>query len=174
MSTTVSLVWALLFAAPVFSQQTIWADPQLSQDGIHWFGLYESQPEVRALLGQPAMVAEFGEYRSWQYQIGVADHDDFSHALVFRKSDGKLVSISRSYNPERQVDMLFPDSETAVYWYRAEGQPDFPMRIRRLSGGRVLMAVGISKAGQPTGQIVLILESELPHFYAWLADRIKR
>ena len=58
-------------------------------------------------------------YRSWQYQIGEVEHDDFSHALVFRKSDGKLVSVTRTYNPERNVDAFFPPGETTVHWFRA-------------------------------------------------------
>jgi hypothetical protein len=164
------LLWALLYAAPVFSQQALWSDPRISTDGLKWFQLVESESEVRKYLGQPAMVADFGEYRSWQYQIGEVEHDDFSHALVFRKSDGKLVSVSRTYNPERSVDSLFPPSGTTVHWFRAAGQPDFPMRIRRLPGGRVLMAVGTSKPGQTTGQLVLMSEKELPHFYPWLAE----
>src|SRR6266436_9804377 len=84
------LLWALLSAAPVFSQQALWSDPRLSADGVNWFQLIESESAVRKCLGQPAMVADFGEYRSWQYQIGEVEHDDFSHALVFRKSDGKI------------------------------------------------------------------------------------
>ena len=162
------LAWALLGAAPVFSQQAIWSDPQLSADGPQWFQLVETESEVRRRLGQPQMVADFGEYRSWQYQIGEVEHDEFSHALVFRKSDGKLVSVSRNYEPERNVDGFFHASETSVHWFRAAGQPDFAIRVRRLPGGRVLMAIGNSKPGQTTGQLVLMRETELAHFYPWL------
>ena len=115
------------------------------------------------------MVTDFGGYRSWQYQIGEVEHDDFSHAVVFRKSDGKLVRVSRTYSPERAVDSFFPPSETTVYWFYASGQPDFPMRIRKLPGGRVLIAVGTSKPGQTSGQLVLMRANELTHFYPWLA-----
>ena len=168
------LLWALLPAAPVLSQQALWSDPQVSADGIRWFQLVESESEVRKCLGQPAMVADFGEYRSWQYQIGEVEHDEFSHALVFRKPDGKLVSVSRNYNPERNVDAFFPASETAVHWFRADGQPDFAMRVRRLPGGRVLIAVGTSKPGQTTSQLVLMRETELRHFYPWLDEDLAR
>ena len=89
------LLGALLSAAPVFSQQALWSDPRVGADGVKWFEFVEREAEVRQYLGQPAMVADFGKYRSWQYQIGEVEHDDFSHALVFRKSDGVLVSISR-------------------------------------------------------------------------------
>jgi len=165
-------LWALLSAAPVFSQQALLPDPQTSAEGFHWFLLVESESEVRKHLGQPAMVADFGEYRSWQYQIGDVEHDDFSHALVFRKSDGKLVSISRSYSTQRNVDAFFPVSETSTHWFRATGQPDFAMRVRKLSGGRVLIAVGVSKPGQTTSQLVLMRESELAHFYPWLEKEL--
>jgi hypothetical protein len=114
------------------------------------------------------MIADFGNYRSWQYQIGEVEHDAFWHALVFRKSDGKLVSITRNYDPERNLDALFPASETTVHWFRVEGRADFPVRVRLLPGGRVLMAIGISKAGQTTGQLVLMLDTELRHFYPWV------
>jgi hypothetical protein len=40
--------------------------------------------------------------------------------------------------------------------------------VRRLSGGRVLIAMGSTKAGQLTGQVVLIRESELALFHPWL------
>src|SRR5712671_123713 len=164
------LLWALLTAAPVFSQQPARSDPQVSAGIFKWFLLDESEAEVRTYLGQPAMVADFGAYRSWQYQIGGVEHDEFSHALVFRKSDGKLISISRNYDTERNVDEFFPDGETTTHWFRAAGQPDFAMRVRKLPSGRLLIAVGASKRGQTTSQLVLIRESELPHFYAWLAD----
>lgn len=164
-----TLAWALLTAAPIFSQPPVWSDPRVSKRDIRWFRLTENPLDVRNLLGQPSMVAEFGDYRSWQYKLGEGDHDDFSHTLVFRKSDGRLVSISRNYNPERNVDALFPAKSTSVSWRPVTGQPDFPMMVRRLSNGRVLIGVGISKPGQPTGQIVLIREDELSHFYPWLA-----
>src|SRR5262249_25282 len=100
------LLGALLAAAPVFSQQVSCSDPLASSAGPKWFQLAESESDVRKCLGQPTMVADFGRYRSWQYQIGEVEHDDFSHALIFRKSDGKLVSVTRSYNPERNVDVF--------------------------------------------------------------------
>jgi hypothetical protein len=165
---TVTILWALLFAAPVFSQPGLWSDPRPSTDGFKWFQLNESATEVRKLLGQPAMVADAGEYSSWQYQIGAVEHDDFSHVLVFRKSDGKLVSITRSYNPERNVDAFFPADQTTVQWFHTAGQSDFPMRVRRLAGGRVLIAVGTSAPGQVTGQLVLMLESEARRVYPWM------
>ena len=168
MKTTIVLLWALLTAAPVFSQQDVRTDPQVSPEGLKWFLLEETELEVRRQLGQPVMVAEFGEYRSWQYQLGGVEHDEFSHALVFRKSDGKLVSVSRNFDHARNVDEFLPENETTTHWFHSAGQPDFGVRVRKLTGGRVLIAVGVSQRGQTTSQLVLMRESELPHFYPWL------
>jgi len=174
MKSILFLLGALLSAAPVFSQQALRSDPRIATDGVKWFELVEREAEVRQHLGQPAMVADFGEYRSWQYQIGEVEHDEFSHALVFRKSDGVLVSITRNYDPERSVDAFFPQSETSVHWFRKSGQPDFPMWVRKLPGDRVLIAVGIFRQGQTTGQLVLMRTSELQHFYPWLEEDLSR
>jgi len=130
---------------------------------------------LRGMLGQPQMVTDTGNYRSWQYRFGDdLDHDEFSHALLFRKADGKLVSVSRSYSPERKVDELFPAAETKTYSYPSEGAAQFSIRVRPLSGGRLLMAMGVSEPGQTTGQVVLMRESELRYFYEWLDQRLTR
>ena len=162
-------LWALLLAAPVFSGAPLWTDPQPGPGEPKWFQLLETESEVRGMLGQPQMVTDTGNYRSWQYRFGDdLDHDEFSHALLFRKADGKLVSVSRSYSPERNVDKLFPNAETKTYSYPSDGLIKFSIRVRRLSGGRLLMAMGVSEAGQLTGQVVLMRESELRYFYEWL------
>src|SRR3954454_21178813 len=115
MKRTLILLWALFAAAPAFSQQAMAPDPQVSDGRLKWVLLAETESEVRTHIGQPAMVVDFGEYRSWQYQIGGVEHDEFSLALVFRKSDGKLISISRNYESERNVDQFFPDGETTTH-----------------------------------------------------------
>jgi len=108
--------WALLIAAPVFSQAQRWAEPRIVDGEPEW--LLETEAEVRGAMSQPAMSADFGRYRSWQYRIGgEVEHDDFSHVLVFRKADGRLISMTRNYVPERNVDAFFP--------------PDRPPYIRR-------------------------------------------
>jgi hypothetical protein len=161
-------VLLLLVAASVWGQ-SLWTDPIVrpGQAEPLWFRLTETRDEVGALLGKPAQVAEFGAgFYSWQYQIA-SGHEDYSHYAVFRKSDGKLISITREYDPQRNVDGLFPEAETKVCVFEGPGPP-YSARVRRLSGGRVLMAMGVSKAGQVTGQLVLIRESELKNFYPWV------
>ncbi len=65
---------------------------------LTWFQLNETEEEVVRALGSPTVVADFGaDFRSWQYQIGDIDHHEFSHWLVFRASDRKLLSVTRNY-----------------------------------------------------------------------------
>jgi len=166
-------IGALLSAALLFSQLPTGADPQLSAGELKWFLLTESTDQVTRALGTPARMAEFGkDFLSWQYQIDNIDHDDFSHSVVFRKTDRSLVSVSRSYDPERNVDTLFPEAETTVHHYPDARNPQFSLRLRHLSGGRVLMAMGSPKRGQPTGQLLLMRESELKVFYPWLYEQL--
>jgi hypothetical protein len=164
---------ALLLVAPLFCQSPRWIDPRVIAGKLEWFHLLETESEVRSRLGQPAMVADFGGFRSWQYRFGEdLDHDEFSHALLFRKSDGKLVSISRTFQPERTVDEFFPLGETVSHSLTPAGQTEFRARIRRLPGGGLLMAMGTQQVGQATHQIVLMHESVLPLFYPSLEERL--
>jgi hypothetical protein len=158
MKNHVVLLGALLLAAPVFSQQ----------DEILDFQLTETRAQAQRKLGSPALVVPAGDFESWQYQIGVEDNHEFSHVLLFRVSTGELLSATRNWERERTVDELFPEAESKVYYYPDAQHPEYGVRMRRLSGGRVLMAMGSAKAGQPTGQVVLIRESELPIFHPWL------
>ena len=153
------LIGALLLAAPVFSQQD--ADILALQ-------LNETRSVVMERLGKPAVISQAGEYESWQYQSGVHDNHEFSHVLLFRTSSGELISATRNWEEERAVDEWFPAAETSVHYYPDDAHPEYGVRVRRLSGGRVLIAMGAPKAGQPTGQVLLIRESELSHFHAWL------
>jgi hypothetical protein len=175
MSRTVLFIGALLSAAPLFSQLPAAADPQLRNGELRWFLLSETKDQIARALGPPTLVAGFGQdFLSWQYQIGDVDHDDFSHQVVFRNSSREIVSITRNYEPERNVDELFPGPETTVHHFPDASKSQFSLRLRRLSGGRVLMAMGTSKPGQLTGQLVLMRESELRVFYPWVAQQLER
>jgi len=165
----------LMAAAPTFSQSpridpVITIDPVLKAGAPEpvWFHLTEDRELVGKLLGKPVLVTESakGVY-SWQYQIDSSD-EDYSHYAVFRKSDGKLISVTRQYQPERNVDAFFPEAETVVCQY----QPTFGARVRRLSGGRLLIAMGSTKPGQKTGQLLLIRETEVANFYPWIATQL--
>ena len=167
-----ALAALLLRVAPLFSQSG--PDPALVKGQLHWFHLSETKQQVADSLGKPVISSDFGaDFSSWQYQIGPGDHDDFSHYLVFRKSTGKLVSVTRNFDEPRNVDNLFPEAETSVHHFPNAAKPEFSVRLRRLSGGRVLLAMGSPKPGVPAGQIVLTLESELKYFHGWLATQLK-
>lgn len=162
-----SLIGALLLAAPPS------ADPILKDGRLHWFELTESQSEVAARIGRPAAIAPSGTYFiSWQYHLSNIDHHDASHIFVFRRSDGRLLSVTRIYDPERPVDPFFPASETSVY-HQTSGNTRYPVRVRQLSGGRYLLALGVSRPGDPTSQLVLMHRDALRAFYPWLAAQIK-
>ena len=152
----------LLIVGSLFMASTLLAqdpspgqDPQIGQAELIWFTLRESPEQMVSALSKPAIVADFGkDFQSWQYQIGTIDHHEFSHQVVFRKSDRSLVSVTRNYESERTVDTWFPESETTVHRMPGEHKTQFTVRVRRLAGGRVLMAMGVSQPGQKTGQIV--------------------
>lgn len=159
-------------AASLLSQFSL-ADPRLDHEKLRWFLLTETKDQVRRALGQPKDVAEFGsDFVSWQYQTGDEDEGNYSHQLVFRRSTGQLISVTRNYDRERLVDLWFPQEETSVHYFPDEKNPQFGLRLRHLSEGRVLMAMGAPMAGQKTGQIVLMRESEIRFFYPWLADQL--
>jgi hypothetical protein len=149
---------ALLLAAPAFSQQ----------DELLTFQLKETREQVAQRMGRPALVAPFGEFESWQYQIGVEDNHEFSHIFLFRVSTGELLSVTRNWEHERSIEELLPLTESKAYYYPDSKNPVYGVRVRRLSEHRVLMAMGAAENGQPTGQVVLIRESELHHFHPWL------
>src|SRR5262249_49951920 len=99
----------ILWAAPSFSQHTpSAADPLVRREGIDWFQLTESPEEIRVQLGPPVMIVPFGlDFVSWYYQFEQMEEQEYSLQLVFRKSEGRLISVTRNYDPERHVDALF-------------------------------------------------------------------
>jgi hypothetical protein len=164
----------LLTAAPLFSDMPVASDPVVDKGDIQWFKLTENRSDVANVLGLPTMVATFGtDFESWQYRIGPTEEEGFSHQLVFRKSTGTLISVARNYEPERNVDSLFPEQESVTYT-NSEATPAFSVRARKLSGGRLLIAQGVSKPGQSTGQLFLIRRDELVFFYPWIAEQSKQ
>jgi hypothetical protein len=127
--------------------------------------------EVTRLIGAPAAIADFGDdFRSWQYRLGGVDTHDYSHYLVFRRSTGRLVSVTRSYEPEQAVDAMFPAAETMVVLAPGADQARYGARVRRLKDNRLLIAMGSIQAGQPTGQLILVHAGELRNFFPWIAD----
>ena len=158
-----TFLMALHFAAPVFSEE----------DEMSHILLADTREKILKLFGPPKATAEFGkDFHSWQYQIGEGDHEDFSHQVVFRKSTGELVSFTRNYESPRKVHTFFPVAESNAYAFQEAGKPDYPMLVRRLPNGRLLLAIGISKPQQTTTQLVVMRQSELRFFYPWLEKQL--
>lgn len=156
-----------LVAAP----QPRLAEPRIEKGVLRWFTLAESAAEVERSIGAPLIVADFGEdYRSWHYRLGGVELHDYSHYLVFRRSTGRLISVTRSYDPEQKIDALFPARETKVVFAEAEGATRYGARVRRLPGKVLLIAMGSTHMGQPTGQLALVRESDVNHFFPWVAS----
>ncbi len=168
------LVGALLAAAPLFPDSVPAGDPRVRNGKLVWFELNETRDAVVARMGQPAMVAPFGpDFVSWQYKGGTDDHDGFSHYLVFRRSDGKLAGITRNYDEEQDVAVLFPAARTVTYHLKEGGRTIYSVRVRRLAGDRALIAMGAAKPGDTTSQIMLIRVRELKYFYPWLYEQLR-
>jgi hypothetical protein len=173
-----ALMAALLNAAPPDPEgsqtHTMAADPRPDPAYLLKFTLEESPSEIVALMGPPTQTADFDvNYRVWQYQIAVEDNHDFSHTFCFRKSDGKLVSVTRSFGEERNVAALFPrDSRRIHHWPKAE-KPQYSVMARELPGERILLAMGVSKPDQPTGQLLLIRRDAVRFFLPWLVPQLQ-
>jgi hypothetical protein len=164
---------ALLIAAPAFSQDNgrPSVEPAVKDGVFQWLDFSESRDLLTEVFGPPRVTAAFGDFVAWQYHVGGVDGHDFSHQLVFRKSTGKLVSITRSYDPDVEVDQFFPEAETRVYIFHG-GPAPFAARLRRLPGNLLLIAMGSAKRGEKTGQLMLIQQAELRHFHPWLYDQL--
>ncbi|MDX2151535.1 MAG: hypothetical protein SFV54_12430 [Bryobacteraceae bacterium] len=163
------LLGALLTAAPLFSERLPGRDPRVEKGQVIWFLLTESREQVAKAMGPPSVVSEIGQYVSWQYMGGDVDHHEPSHTLIFRKADGVLAGVTRNYEPDRDVDALFPAKETSAHHFPNAEKPEMSLRLRRLPGGRVLIAIGSPKPGTPTPQLTLMREAELKIFYPWLS-----
>ncbi|MEP7353544.1 MAG: hypothetical protein ABI824_09975 [Acidobacteriota bacterium] len=175
------LVFGALLAAPLFSQALLMsptpsaeqtqakpalADPIAKAGELDWFSLNESRADIRRILGSPKTVEPLGDLESWQYQFGSDENEENSHVLVFRKSTGQLVCVTRMFTPERAVDEWFPLETVQVKAFPDD--PHYKVRIRKLSGDRILIAMGSSAPGQVVEQIILIRASELKNFHPWI------
>ena len=150
---------AVLFAAVCLIAQP---------SGLDGFLLGEDKSEVARLLGAPKLISPFGtEFEGWQFQIGETEEREFSHHLVFRKSDGKLISLARDYPEPIAVDSLFPPAESFTF----SGPGNWNVRVHPLGPHRYLLATGVSRSGQTT-QIVLLDDTALSAFYPWLFDKL--
>ena len=169
----VDLLWALLLAAPFSFAQNV-PDPRTPAAHLLTFTLDESREAVARKMGPPPVVADYGPgYQTWQYRIDVEDHHDFSHLFCFRRSDGRLVSITRNGH-DAIVDDLFPPAQTAVHHWPDSAKPQYSVLLRRLPGDRLLLAMGARQAGEPVAQLMLIHRSAVKAFLPWLDSQLQQ
>src|SRR5262245_31923911 len=168
------LVGALLSGAPLFCQLQSPFDPGVKEGKLVWFQLGETREEVSRIAGPPHRVATFGDFISWQYFIGEREDEEASHFLVFRKSDGRLLSVTRSFEHERDVAALFPATETAIHTFHGEHGEEYPVAVRKLDRGRLLLAMGFAKPADPVRQVTLIRADQLQYFHSWLHRQLEQ
>lgn len=162
------VVW--LLATPLFfyPAQAVENDRELLR-----FTLDENTTQVAGILGAPAQVGEAGPHHfSWYLQLNVMDNHDYSHILLFRSEDKKLVSVTRDYGEPENVDRMFPVGESRTYYWQNGTQPQWPVRVRMLSGNRVLIAMGVAEPGQRTNQVLLIRRSAMAGYLPWLQEQL--
>lgn len=157
-----------LIAAPFFCV----ADP--AKTLLRW-ELKETPAEVAKFYGAPAEVGEAGSaHFSWFLHLDQQDHHDPSHILLFEREAKTLVSVTQNFDTPTDVDELFPDAESRSYYWKEGNHAPWPTRVRLLPGGRVLVAMGVAKAGERTTQLLLIRGSALGGYLPWLAEQIAR
>jgi hypothetical protein len=168
-------IGALLTAVPLFSASTTPGDPLADKGTVHWFRLTETRDQVVRMMGPPRNVSRMGDdLEAWQYQLGVSDEHEFSHQFVFRVSTGELISATRLYENDRDVEELFAAGNDAVYWLTNSDGSKYGVRVTHLPGNRLLLAPGSSAKGKPASQLFLVRASELGRFFPWLADELAR
>jgi hypothetical protein len=163
---------ALVSALPLFSQT---AAHRKTHELLR-FTLEETPARIVALLGRPDRLEESsGSWHSWQYATADGeDHDDNSppaYILCLRASDQRLMSVTRNFVEPQDVEDLFPAGETIVHHWPSAKAPEFSVRVRRLANGALLIAMGTSRAGERTTQLILARRDALQVLMPWLAEQ---
>jgi hypothetical protein len=130
----------------------------------------ETPAQLGKRLGQPRLVSDLGDrYRTLQYQIDSHDSHEFSHIVCVRRTDGRIASITRNYDDQRSVDGLFPPRSTsAIQWSQ------YRVRVRTMDDGkRLLLAMGTSKPGDKTSQLILIRRDSVADLMPWFAEKLE-
>jgi len=163
----------LAAALPMLSQ----TQPSRKTSEILRFTLNESPEEVVKLLGRPEHVDDsVPGFQSWQYEtVAGEDSDDNSPPawfVCFRAAGRTVLSVTRNFDKPQDVDDLFPPAKTTAYHWPSPGTPQYSLRLRRLSGEVLLLAMGTAKAGERTTQLMVVRQSVLKTFMPWLAEQL--
>jgi hypothetical protein len=107
------------------------------------FALNQTPSDVVARLGRPEGVDDsLPNYVSWLFKADAADEGNYGYIVCFRRSDNRLVSVTRNFPQDAIVDHLFPERTFAVHNWPSDDKPQFSARVRSLSRGRLLIAMG--------------------------------
>jgi len=154
----------------------LWAGQTLLRVGkLMRYTLDESSVQLTRGMGAPVQIADASPgYFSWYYKTDVLDQHDFSHLLMFRKADGKLVSVTRNFHLAVNVDALSPVKSTQTYYWPGETDRQWPVRVRRMGNDRLVIAMGVAKPGETTTQVLIIRRSVLGLFLPWLGEQLAK
>jgi hypothetical protein len=163
----------LLAALPLLSAS---ADPKIH--AIMGFTLDEDSAGIAKLIGPPSRVDDSTPtYQSWQYEPpadeDVDDNSPPAWLVCVHTTSRRVLSVTRNFGKPQDVDALFPAAETEVHHWPSERDRQFSVRLRRLPGDKLLLAMGTDRAGQRTTQLILIRRDALRTFMSWLADQLQ-
>ena len=139
------------------------------------YTLDESSEQLTRGMGAPVQIGDASPgYLTWYYKTDVLDQHDFSHLLMFRREDGKLVSVTRNFHLAVNVDALLPVKSTQTYYWPSETDRQWPVRVRRMGNDRLVIAMGVAKPGEATTQVLIIRRSVLGLFLPWLEQQMAK
>ena len=139
------------------------------------YTLDESTEQLTRGMGAPVQIGDASPgYLTWYYKTDVLDQHDFSHLLMFRREDGKLVSVTRNFHFAVNVDALLPVKSTQAYYWPSETDRQWPVRVRRMGNDRLVIAMGVANPGETTTQVLIIRRSVLRLFLPWLEDQLAK
>lgn len=164
------LLGAWLMATPALRSETPLAVAELLR-----YTLEETTAQLARRLGPPVQIADADpQFVTWFYQTDVQDMHDHSHLLLFRKSDGKLVGVTRNFHVAANVDALFPATKTKTYYWPSESDRQWSLRVRLLGDDRLAIAMGVKAPGETTGQVLIVRRSALRQFLPWLDGQMRK
>ena len=142
------------------------------------FSLHESPEQIVSLLGRPQRIDDsLGGYQSWQYEFSAAEENDDNSPpawfVCLSTARRQVLSVTRNFDKPQDVDGLFPSPQTVVHYWPSKDAPQFSVRLRQLPGEVLLLAMGTSKPGERTTQLILIRRSALKTFMPWLAEQLR-
>lgn len=161
--------WILILGAWLIATPRVIAQTPMAAGELLRYSLEETPAQLVRWLGAPVQIADSdSQFITWYYQTDVQDPHDHSHLLVFRKSDGKLVSVTRNFHLAVNVDALFPVAKSETHYWPSETDRQWSVRVRRFGADRFAIAMGAKNPGDLTAQVVILRRAALKMALPWL------